>query len=118
MTTDTLALVLYLSATAGLAGTLLMLASWIGPKRPSPVKQQPFECGNRPHPVIHGKFSVKFFLVGLLFILFDVELMFLFPWAVVFGDLGFQGLAGMAVFLVMVLAGLVYACSEGVFQWQ
>lgn len=118
MTTDILALILYLLAAAGLAGTLLALAFWVGPKHPDAVKQQPFECGNRPHPVIHGKFSVKFFLVGLLFILFDVELMFLFPWAVVFGSLGFQGLAGMAVFLGFVIVGLVYASNEGVFEWQ
>jgi NADH-quinone oxidoreductase subunit A len=117
-TTDTLGLLLYLLAAGGLSASLLLLAIFVGPKRPNPTKQQPFECGNPPHPVIHGKFSVKFFLVALLFILFDVELIFLFPWAVVFRSLGFQGFVSMAVFLGFVLVGLIYAWNEGALQWQ
>ena len=118
MTTEILGLLLYLLVAGGLAGSLLALAYLVGPHRPTPAKQQPFECGNPPHPVIRGKFSVKFFLVALLFILFDVELIFLFPWAVVFGSLGIQGLVSMAVFLGFVLTGLIYAWNEGALQWQ
>ncbi|MBI3941160.1 MAG: NADH-quinone oxidoreductase subunit A [Acidobacteria bacterium] len=118
MTTETIGLLLYVLAAAGLAGTLLLLAFLIGPQRPNPVKQLPFECGNLPHPVIRGKFSVKFFLVALLFILFDVELIFLFPWAVVFHSLGLQGFISMAVFLAFVLVGLVYAWKEGALEWR
>ncbi|HEY3129437.1 MAG TPA: NADH-quinone oxidoreductase subunit A [Acidobacteriota bacterium] len=118
MSEDALGLILYLLAAAGLAATLLALASFVGPKRPNPAKQMSFECGNQPHKVIRGRFSVKFFLVALLFILFDIELIFLFPWAVVFRVLGAQGLASMTVFLAFVLVGLVYAWKKGALQWQ
>ena len=111
-------LILYILAAAGLAGTLLLLAFLVGPRRPNPVKQMPFECGNRPHRVLGGRVSVKFFLVALLFILFDVELIFLFPWAVVFRLLGLQGFVSMALFLAFVLAGLMYAWKEGALQWH
>ncbi len=118
MSEDALGLILYILAAAGLAAALLALASFVGPKRPNPVKQLPFECGNSPHRVIQGKFSVKFFLVALLFILFDIELIFLFPWAVVFRALGVQGFISMTVFLAFVLVGLVYAWKKGALQWQ
>ena len=113
-----LGLILYILAAAGLAGTLLILSRLFGPRRTSSVKQMPFECGNRPHKVVRGKVSVQFFLVALLFILFDVELIFLFPWAVVFRSLGVEGLGAMAAFLAFVIAGLVYVWKEGALQWQ
>ncbi|HEV8130102.1 MAG TPA: NADH-quinone oxidoreductase subunit A [Acidobacteriota bacterium] len=118
MSDDTLALILYITGCAGVAGLFLALATFVGPKRPNPVKQSPFECGNRPHKVIRGKFSVKFFLVALLFILFDIELIFLFPWAVTFRSLGVQSFVSMTVFLAFVLAGLVYAWKRGALQWR
>jgi NADH-quinone oxidoreductase subunit A len=113
-----LGLIVYILAAAGLAGTLLILSSLFGPRRPSAVKQLPFECGNRPHPVVRGQVSVKFFLVALLFILFDVELIFLFPWAVVFRALDIEGFVAMAVFLGFVAVGLIYVWKEGALQWQ
>ncbi|MBI2820757.1 MAG: NADH-quinone oxidoreductase subunit A [Acidobacteria bacterium] len=115
---QSLGLLLYVLAAAALAGGLLLLAVLLGPKRPDPVKQLPFECGSVPHEVVRGRFSVKFFLVALLFILFDVELVFLFPWAVVFQSLGLEGFVSMVVFLGFVFVGLVYAWMEGALQWR
>lgn len=115
---DAIGLILYIVAAAGLAGLLLLLAFFVGPRRSNPVKQLPFECGNVPHAVVRGRFSVKFFLVALLFILFDIELIFLFPWAVVFRTLGLEGFISMVVFLAFVLVGLIYAWKRGALQWQ
>ncbi|MBI4456905.1 MAG: NADH-quinone oxidoreductase subunit A [Acidobacteria bacterium] len=115
---DAVGFLLYVLAAAALAGLLLLLAVSFGPKRSNPVKALPFECGNPPHAVIRGKFSVKFFLVALLFILFDIELIFLFPWAVVFRTLGPQGLVSMVVFLAFVFVGLIYAWMRGALRWQ
>ncbi len=99
------------------AGGFLMLASLLGPKRPSPAKLEPFECGSEPFQLPAGRFSIKFYLVAMLFILFDVELVFLFPWAVVYRELGFPGFLEMAVFLGIVLVGFVYAWKKGALEW-
>jgi NADH-quinone oxidoreductase subunit A len=109
---------MYIVAAAGIAGALLLLATFVGPKRANPVKATPFECGNPPHDISRGRFSIKFFLVALLFIPFDVELMFLFPWAVVFRSLGVQGFVAMAAFLGFMFVGLIYAWTKGALQWQ
>ena len=109
---------MYIAAAGGLAGAFLLLSIFVGPKRANSIKAIPFECGNLPHDISQGRFSVKFFLVALLFILFDIELIFLFPWAVVFRSLGVQGYVGMAAFLGFVLVGLIYAWEKGALQWQ
>ncbi len=78
----------------------------------------PFESGVFPHEIVRGRYPVKFFLVALLFILFDVELVFLFPWAIVFRDLGFGAFVSMLVFLAVVLAGLFYSIKKGALEWK
>ncbi len=100
------------------AGGMVALHHWLGPKRSGEVHDMPFECGKDANPIVRGKFSVKFFLVALLFILFDVELIFLFPWAIVYRDLGFFGFAEMLVFLLVVLAGLFYSVKRGALEWN
>ncbi len=104
---------------AGLvAGGFLLLASTLGPKRPSPAKSEPFECGEEPFRLPSGRLSVKFYLVGMLFILFDVELVFLFPWAVVYRSLGLFGFLEMFAFLGVVVIGFLYAWKKGALEWQ
>lgn len=100
------------------AGAMVALHHWLGPRRSGRIHDLPFECGNEPNPVIQGRFSVKFFLVAILFILFDVELIFLFPWALVYRDLGLFGFVEMLIFLTVVLAGLYYSVKRGVFKWS
>ena len=78
----------------------------------------PYECGYAPERLVRGRFSVKFFLVALLFVLFDIELIFLFPWAVVYRDLGLFGFVEMLIFLLVVLAGLFYSVKRGAFEWK
>lgn len=101
---------------AGLAGTFLVLTSILGPKKRTPVKAEPFECGEEPITLPRGQRSVKFYILAMLFILFDVELVFLFPWAVLYKQLGWAGFVEMAVFLLVLILGYVYAWKKGVLE--
>ena len=100
------------------AATNVILASVLGPKKPSPVKSEPFECGRVPLSFPIGRLAIKFYLTAILFILFDVELVFLYPWAVVFRALGAWGLATMGIFLGVLMVGFFYAWDNGALEWQ
>jgi NADH-quinone oxidoreductase subunit A len=100
------------------AAANVWLASVLGPKRPSRVKSEAFECGRAPLSSPIGRLSIKFYLTAILFILFDVELVFLYPWAVVYGALGGWGLTTMAIFLGVLMVGFFYAWDNGALEWQ
>ncbi len=102
----------------GIAGSFVFLSAVLGPKRRTPLKDAPFESGIQSDGMVHTPVPVKFFLVALLFILFDVELAFLFPWAVVFRELGWSGFVEMLVFFVVVGVGFVYAWKIGALEWE
>ena len=107
---------------AFLAGSVtllfLVLASTLGPKRPNPVKAEPFECGEAPFPQANKRFAIHFYQIGMLFIIFDVELAFLFPWAALFRELGFVGLVEVAVFVFFIVLGYLYALKKGALEVQ
>ena len=103
---------------AGLTGAMVFLASTLGQKKPSLVKSEPFECGKSPFSLPGGRLAVKFYLTAILFILFDVELVFLYPWAVIYRKLGMLGLVEMGVFLGILMVGFVYAWDNGALEWQ
>ncbi len=103
---------------AGVAAAMVILGSTLGKKRPTPVKLEPFECGMEPFSLPMGRLAIKFYLTAILFILFDVELVFLYPWAVVYRDLGYPGLAEMGIFLGVLMAGFVYAWDNGALDWK
>lgn len=111
-----LALVLLLAGLLALA--LVGAASWLGPKRPSAVKQEPFECGSVSEGSAHQRFAVKFYVVALLFIVFDVEAVFLYPWAVNFKVLGWFGYGEMALFAATLAIGLIYVWRKGAMSWE
>ena len=102
----------------GITGLMVVLASTLGEKKPSAVKSEPFECGNDPFSRPSGKLAIKFYLIAILFILFDVELIFLYPWAVVYRTMGMMGLVEMGVFLGILMVGYVYAWDNGGLEWQ
>jgi len=102
----------------GFVATNIILASVLGPKKPSVVKSEPFECGQVPFALPVGHQSVKFYLTAILFILFDVELVFLYPWAVVYRTLGGSGLVEMVIFLAVLMVGFFYAWDNGALEWQ
>ena len=102
----------------GLVGAILFLTSTLGPKSTNPIKDQPFETGHIPFKVVKGRIPVKFYLVALLFVVFDVELTFLFPWALVFRELGWIGFVSMLIFLALLFLTLIYAWKKGVLSWN
>ncbi len=102
-----------------IAGLILFLNKILGPKnKQSAVKSEPFECGVSPIQQPAGHFSVKFYLIAMLFILFDVEIVWLFPWAVILKELKWTGLIEMFTFLGVLILGFVYAWKKGALEWE
>lgn len=101
----------------GITGAMVLLASTLGKKKPSPVKLSTFECGKDPIALPSGRLAVKFYLTAILFILFDVELVFLYPWAVVYRTLGVVGLVEIGFFLGILMVGYIYAWDNGALDW-
>jgi NADH-quinone oxidoreductase subunit A len=96
----------------------LLVSSLVRPNRPTPAKLAPYECGIVPERLPKGeRFSVKFYVVAMLFIIFDVETIFLFPWAVGFRQLGLFGLVEMAIFIALVFVAYVYVWKAGGLDW-
>ena len=89
-----------------------------GPNRPDVEKNSPYECGFEAFEDARMKFDVRFYLVAILFILFDLEIAFLFPWAVVLPEIGFFGYAAMMVFLAILVVGFVYEWKKGALEWE
>jgi NADH-quinone oxidoreductase subunit A len=116
--TEYLGIVVAFVIAGGFAGLNVVLAQILGPKRPSAVKSEPFECGEVPFSLPIGRLSIKFYLTAILFILFDVELVFLYPWAVVYRGLGAVGLTEMVIFLGVLMVGFFYAWDNGALDWQ
>ena len=102
----------------GLAASFVAISALLGPKKRTRVKDDPFECGMPSEGMSHKSVPVRFYLMALLFILFDVELAFLFPWAVVFRSLGIFGFVEMFVFFLVVGVGFVYAWKTGALEWE
>jgi NADH-quinone oxidoreductase subunit A len=113
-----LGIVIFVVLAGTVAGIFILLASVLGPKKPSIVKSEPFECGEVPFSVPIGRLSIKFYLTAILFILFDVELVFLYPWAVVYRGLGALGLAEMVIFLGVLMVGFFYVWDNSALDWQ
>lgn len=90
----------------------------LGPRKRGAVKDQVFECGNPPSGSARGRFSVHFYLVAILFIVFDVEVVFLYPWAIVFRSLGVPGLVEMFLFIGVLGVGLAYVWKKGALAWD
>ena len=111
-----LAVVLLLSGV--LALVITSLASILGPKRPSAIKSMAFEAGSESSGPARQRFAVKFYVVALLFIVFDVEAVFLYPWAVNFQALGWFGYAEMVVFAATLVVGLIYIWKKGALEWE
>lgn len=107
-----------IGVVGGTITVMMLLQAWLGPKYKSEVHNRTYECGLNPRKVTRGNFSVKFFLAALLFILFDIELIFLFPWAVAYRDLGLFGFVEMFIFLLVVASGLFYVVKKGALDWK
>src|SRR5436309_12553165 len=118
MLTEYLPIVVMGGLAAVFAVGSIVASSLLRPNRPNPVKLSAYECGNDPVRLPRGeRFSVRFYIVAMLFIIFDIETIFLFPWAVSFRSLGLFGLIEMAVFIGLVFVAYVYIWRKGGFEW-
>ncbi len=120
---DYFPILVHFIAVAAIATAILALSAWVGVKRPSREKLSPYECGIAPVGDARERFSVSFYLVGMLFILFDVEAVFLYPWAVVYKNLMATGLKWfgfleMLVYIAILLAAYVYIWKKGALDWS
>ena len=103
---------------AAIAGGMVTLSRLVGKHKPTAAKLMPYECGMAPVGDARQRFSVKFYLVAMLFILFDVEAIFLYPWAVIFRELKMFGFWEMLVYVLVVLGGFLYVWKKGVLDWS
>ena len=111
--------ILIFLAVAGGFGLLLLVLGWVlGPRRPDGEKVSPYECGFEAFEDSHTKFDVRYYLVAILFIIFDLEIAFLFPWAVSLDAIGGFGLLSMGVFLAVLVVGFIYEWKKGALEWD
>ena len=101
-----------------IGGALLLVGSFVSPNRPDPEKRSPYECGFEAFEDARMKFDVRYYLIAILFILFDLEIAFLFPWAVVLPDIGGFGFWSMMVFLGILIIGFIYEWKKGALEWE
>jgi NADH-quinone oxidoreductase subunit A len=118
MLRDFLPIIILIVLSTVLAGLVILLGHWFGPHRPTLRKSLPYESGMRPIGPGSRRMPVRFYLIAVLFILFDIEVVFFLPWAVVFRKLGMFGLIEMLVFIVILLVGYVYAWKKGALEWE
>ena len=97
---------------------VMVLTHWMGPKHKSKIKLESFECGIESQGNARMPFSIKYFLVAILFVLFDVEVIFMYPWAVNFKELGMLGFAEMLLFISFLLVGFYYIIKKGALTWE
>jgi NADH-quinone oxidoreductase subunit A len=102
----------------GFVGLTMLVTHMIGPKRKSKVKDEAFECGIEPQGNARNPFSVKYFLTAILFVLFDVEVIFMYPWALNFRELGMFGFVEMILFISLLLVGFIYIIKKGTLDWE
>ncbi len=118
MLLEYLPLLILIALAAGLAVLVVILGHTFGPRRPTARKSAPYESGMTPYGPGTRRMSVRYYLVAVLFILFDVEVVFFLPWAVVFKKLGLFGLIEMLVFISILLVGYIYAWKKGALEWE
>ena len=111
-------LLIHFLLAAGLAGIILLLSTFVGQRRRSRAKMEAYECGMHLTGDAREPFSVKFYLVAMIFILFNVEAIFLYPWAYVYRELGWFGFVEMLLFILIVLAGYIYLWKKGALDWN
>lgn len=113
-----LPLVIFIGVSLVIASALLVLPFVLAYKSPDPEKLSAYECGFNAFDDARMKFDVRFYLVAILFIIFDLEVAFLFPWAITFGDLGWYGYWSMMIFLAVLTVGFVYEWKKGALEWD
>jgi NADH-quinone oxidoreductase subunit A len=112
-----LSILIMIALGAGFAGVSILLSSLLGPSKPSAEKSAPYECGMPAVGDARERQSVKFYLVAMIFLLFDIEVAFLYPWAMALRDLGWTGFTQVVLFMALLLAGYTYVWRKGALDW-
>jgi NADH-quinone oxidoreductase subunit A len=112
-----LPIIIMIAVAAAFTSGALALSRLLGPRNPTPEKLAPYECGMPPVGDARERQSVKFYLVAMIFLLFDIEVAFVYPWALALRDLGWTGLVQITVFFALLLAGYIYVWRKGVLDW-
>jgi NADH-quinone oxidoreductase subunit A len=113
-----LPILLVFALAALVAGALLFIPSLIAPRRLTAVKAEPFECGKDPIEIAEGRFAIKFSTIAIFFIIIDLELLFIWPWAMLYRRLGWFGFVEMLVFLGILMLGFLYIWRKGGLEWE
>lgn len=116
--TNYLPVALMFLLAAGFVSLTMLVTHWLGPKRKTKVKLESFECGIEPQGNARAPFPIRYFLVALLFVLFDVEVIFMYPWAVNFKEFGVTGFIQMLVFIALLLVGFFYIIKKKALEWK
>jgi NADH-quinone oxidoreductase subunit A len=112
-----LSILVMIALGAGFALASIVLSSLVGPRKPTPEKEAPYECGMPPVGDARERVSVKFYLVAMIFLLFDIEVAFLYPWVMALRELGWTGFVQVVLFMALLLAGYVYVWRKGALDW-
>lgn len=115
---DYLPILIFLGIAIGLATVMVVASLLVARQQPSTEKLSPYECGFEPFEDARGRFDVRFYLVAILFIIFDLEIAFLFPWAVSLGNVGIFGFWSMMFFLGILTVGFIYEWRKGALEWE
>jgi NADH-quinone oxidoreductase subunit A len=113
-----LPILIFMCVTLLMGSVFIILGKILGPSRPDAEKNSPYECGFEAFEDSRMKFDVRYYLVAILFIIFDLEIAFLFPWAIVLDQIGTFGLLAMAVFLAVLVIGFIYEWKKGALEWE
>ncbi len=109
---------LFLIVATGIGVALIVIGNLLGPKRPDAEKLSAYECGFAPFEDARMKFDVRYYLIAIQFIIFDLEIIFIVPWTLVFMELGARGLVTMGLFVGMLFLGFVYVWKKGALEWE
>ena len=118
MLIDYLPIFIFFVVAVGFALFTIIASSVIGKRKVTPQKMIPYECGMDPIGQARNPFSVKFYIIAMLFIIFDIEVLFLYPWAVLFWDLKWFGLVQVGIFTFLLVESLIYVLKKGAFEWE
>jgi NADH-quinone oxidoreductase subunit A len=118
MLTEYFPILVFLAIGTGMGVALLLVGGILGPRNPSVEKNSAYECGFEAFDDSHMQFDVRFYLIAILFIIFDLEIAFLFPWAVALDHIGLTGLVAMGVFLLILVIGFIYEWKKGALEWE
>jgi NADH-quinone oxidoreductase subunit A len=111
-------ILLFIGIALAFGVVTLLVSYFVQPKYPEPEKLSPYECGSEPFSDARMPFPVRYYIFAMLFVIFDIEVIFLYPWAVTFSEIGLIGLVEMLIFIALFLVGYVYAWKKGALEWD